>query len=313
MKKISILIPCYNEKENVDRIYEEVLLVINTIPKYDWEIVFADNCSTDGTVDSLRKLAQENNRVRIILNQANYGPYRSSANGMFSLCTDAVIPMACDLEDPPQLIPKFVEEWERGYEVVLAQYVTRKENMFIHTCRKLYYSILQKISDTSPIRNVTGYGLFDKKVIDVMKDLNEYEPRPRYLVSELGYNIKLISFDKPRRESGRSSYSFLKYYREAIDSLIANSKVPLHIASFLGFVVAVVCLIVAMFYLIYKLLFWDSFDVGIAPLVIGIFFLGAVQLFFVGILGEYICEVLKRITKRPYVIERERINFEEDK
>ncbi len=312
MKKISILIPCYNEVENVEKVYQEVISVISQINNYKWEIVFADNCSTDGTDDALRTLAKKSHIVKVILNQANYGPYRSSANGMFQIHADAIIPLACDLEDPPQLIPIFLEEWEKGHKVILAQYVSRKENALIHACRAMYYSFLQKISDTRQIKNVTGYGLFDKSVVDTLKSLNEYEPRPRYLVSELGYSIKLISFNKPKREKGKSSYSIVKYYREAIDSLIANSKVPLHIASFLGFVLAIICLIVAIFYFGYKLMFWDSFEMGIAPLVIGIFFLGAVQLFFVGIIGEYLGEVLKRVTKRPYVIEREKINFDDE-
>ena len=313
MKKIGILIPCYNEEENIELIYNAIKKEIDLLNQYTWKIIYVDNASADNTVDKIRNVILKDKRVCAILNQANYGPYRSTANGIYNFddC-EAVIDIAADLEEPPELIPLYLEKWEQGNKVILSQYKSRQGNCFINLGRKFYYKMLGLISDTEQLRNVTGAGLYDKSVINEIQQLDELEPKFRYLVSELGYEIVTIPYDKPVRKRGKSSYNIFKYYREAIDSIVGTSKMPLHIASLLGFLISGICFIVALFYLIYKLIYWDTFVVGTAPIVIGIFFIGGLQLFFIGIIGEYLGEVLKRVTKRPTVIEKRRINFMDD-
>lgn len=310
MKKISIMIPCYNESANVEALYAAVTKEIDRLDRYEWEIIFEDNCSTDNTVELLRAISERDKRVRIIVNQANYGPERNGSNLFLVPCADAVIGMAADLEDPPALIPQFVEAWEQGWPVVLAQYATRKENPFIHACRGLYYRIIAAFSDVQLAHNITGFGLYDMSVVDEIRKLNEYYIVSRFLCTELGYPVKYIPFDKPMRPGGKSSYSLTKYYRMAVDSLVLTSHAPLHLASFLGFIISFVSIVVAAYYFIQKILHWYTFEMGQAPLVIGLFFIGGVQLFFIGVLSEYLSSSIKRQQQRPFVIEKERINFE---
>lgn len=310
IKKISILIPCYNESENINALYAAIIKEINPLDNYEWEIIFEDNNSTDNTVELLRSLVKEDKRVRVIVNLANYGPERSSCNLFLSPCADAVICMCADLEDPPSLIPKFVKAWENGWLVALGQYTKRDENFLIHCCRQLYYKIIAGFSDVKIEKNVTGFGLYDISVVEEIRRLGEYNFNGRFLCAELGYPIKYISYDKPKRQGGKSSYSFLNYYRVAVDYLVLTSHAPLHFASFIGFIVSIFSLIIAAYYFVQKLLHWYTFELGLAPMVIGMFFLGGVQLFFVGVLGEYLSSTIKRLQRRPYVIEKERINFE---
>lgn len=311
MKKIGVMIYCYNEVENIRTVYERTVNVIEGLTQYQWEILFADNRSTDGTDEILRELAAKDHRVKVILNQANYGGTRSASNGLFSMNSDAVILMASDLEEPPELIPQFLAAWEEGYKVVLAQYTSREENILIHAFRQLYYKIIMAFSELKLEKNVTGFGLFDRSALDILRVIEEPEPMLRYLFAELGYNIKYIPFHKPHRKKGRSSFSIFNYYREFIKSLIATSQAPLHMVSLLGFTVSAVSFLIGLFYFVLKLVMWGTFDWGIAPLVVGMFFLGGVQLICIGIIGEYLGAVLTRLTKRPYVIERERINFDD--
>lgn len=310
MKKISVLVPCYNESENVNALYDAVSHEIDTLDRYTWEIVFEDNGSTDNTVELLRALSEKDERVRVIVNQSNYGVERSSSNLILSVCADAIITIAADLQDPPSLIPQFVEAWEKGWLVVLGKYNSRKENFILRGCRSLYYKVVDAFSDISIENNVTGFGLYDMSVINELRRLGEYCLVTRFICSELGYPIKYLPYKKPQRVGGRSSYSFIKYYRTAVDSLVLTSHVPLHLASFIGFLISVLSLFVALYYFIYKLVNWYTFELGLAPLTIGLFFLGGVQLFFIGVLCEYLSSVIKRQQKRPYVIEKERINFE---
>ena len=310
MKRICIVSGCYNEEENIDALYTEIKKVTNKLTKYNWEILFADNCSTDKTVDILRRLAEKDKSVRIILNQANYGPDRSGANALFNVCADAVILMASDLEDPPDLIPQYVASWENGYKVVMGQYTTRQGNLLLNFCRWNYYRIMDLFSEYKIEKNVTGFGLYDMEVIDRIRVLGEYSIVLRFLCAELGYTIKYIPFKKPKRNKGKSSYSFIKYYKYAIETLVLTSHAPLHMASFLGFIMSACSVLIAFYYFIQKLLNWYAFEFGLAPLMIGIFFIGGLQLFFIGIVGEYLSSAIKRLTKRPFVIEKERINFE---
>lgn len=312
MKKITIMVPCYNEVKNVIPLYNETLNIIKDLDNYKWEFLFVDNCSTDGTQESLRSLAKKDKRVKVILNQANYGLSRSACNGLFSADGDAVILLEADFEDPPQLIPEFIRAWEEGYKVVLARYRSRQENVVIHACRKLYYKIITSLSEVKLVSNVNGFGLYDQSALNILNSLGEREPKPRYIFSELGYQIKYIPFDKPTRREGKSSFTPISYYRETIKSVIATSQVPLHMACLLGVLISFTSLLIALFYFVHKLRHWETFDAGIAPAVIGVFFIGGIQLFFIGIIGEYLGEVLKKMTKRPRVIEKERINFESE-
>lgn len=309
MKKISILVPCYNEEDNVVALYEAIRQEIDALPRYEWEFIFADNGSTDKTVERLRELAQKDARVRAIVNQTNYGVERSSTNLILAACADAIITISADLEDPPALIPQFVEAWEQGWLVVMGQYVSRRENPLLHACRRLYYKVVAVFSDVKIEKNVTGFGLYDMSVVDVMRRLGEYSLIQRFLCAELGYPIKYLPFDKPPRHGGRSSYSFAKYYHTAVETLVLTSHAPLHLASLIGFVISIASILVALYYLLQKLLHWSTFELGLAPLTIGMFFLSGVQLFFIGVLSEYLSSVIRRQQHRPYVIEKERINF----
>lgn len=310
MKKISIIIPCYNESANIDALYAAVTKEIGALPQYEWEMIFEDNCSTDNTVDLLRALTEKDKRVRVIVNMANYGPDRSGNNLFLSPCADAVIGMAADLEDPPSLIPQFVEAWEQGWPVVMGQYASRRENPVMSACRGLYYRIIAAFSDVKLEKNVTGFGLYDMSVIDQIRSLGEYQIVPRFLCTELGYPVKYIPFEKPKRAGGKSSYSLAGYYRTAVESLVLTSHAPLHLASLIGFAISIISILVAVYFFVRKLVQWYTFDLGMAPLIIGVFFLGGVQLFFVGVLSEYLSSVIRRMQHRPYVIEKERINFE---
>ena len=309
MKKISIVSSCYNESSNIELLYDELLKQINKYPQYNWEIILADNCSTDDTAEKLRALAERDERVKVILNQSNYGPDRSCINVFFSASGDAVIPMASDLEDPPEVIPQFIEAWESGYKVVMGKYTSRKDNPIKAVFRKLYYKIIASLTDVKVENNVTGFGLYDMSVVNTIRSLDEYNFALRFLCPELGYKIKYVPFDKPKRRGGRSSYSFLRYYNYAVETLVLTSHAPLHIACLVGFIMSFLSVLVALYYFIMKLIFWYNFDFGLAPIMIGLFFIGGVQLFFIGIIGEYLSSAIKRVTKRPFVIEKERINF----
>ncbi len=310
MKKICVVSSCFNEALNVDDLYDELIKVTDEIPHYSWEFLFADNCSTDGTEQKLRELAAKDKRVKVILNQANYGPARSGTNALYSAEADAAILMAADLEDPPQLIPEFIKAWEEGYKVVFAQYRKRDENFFIHICRKIYHELIAKMAGSQIEKNLTGFGLIDRMVLKVMQSCRDPIPHIVFFTSELGYKIKYIPFDKPKRKNGKSYYSIIRYYRTAMENITTASQAPLHMACTVGVMLSIGSLVVALVYLIRKLFYWDAFDLGVAPLVVGLFFLGGIQIFFIGIVGEYLGSVLKRLTIRPYVIEKERINFD---
>ena len=310
MKKISIVSGCYNEAGNIEELYNEIKKYTAELVNYEWEFVFADNCSTDGTVEVLRGIAAKDKHVKVILNQANYGADRSGANALLNVCADAVIVMASDLEDPPALIPRFVKAWEDGYQVVMGQYTSRRGNPALNLCRWFYYHVIAMFSEYKLEQNVTGFGLYDMDVINQIRQLGEYCIILRFLCTELGYTIKYIPFEKPQRKAGKSSYSIIKYYKYAIETLVLTSHAPLQMASFVGFIMAAVSVLIAFYFLIQKLLHWYEFEFGLAPIMIGIFFIGGLQLFFIGIIGEYLSSAIKRVTKRPYVIEKERINFE---
>lgn len=310
MKTISVVTPCFNEEDNVENVYNQVKEVFKTLPEYNYEHVFIDNASTDRTVDILKKIAKDDKNVKIIVNARNFGPIRSPYYASLQCIGDALIGVVADLQEPPEMIKEFIKKWEEGYKIVIGVKNKSKENKLMFLIRKMFYYIIAKISDTEQIKNFYGFGLYDKQFWDILRKLDEPYPYFRGLVSEIGFQRIEISYTQPRREKGKTKNNFYTLYDNAMLGFVNHSKVPLRLASFIGFTVSLISFLIAFSYLIYKLIFWNSFQLGMAPLVIGIFFLGGVQLFFLGMIGEYIGAIFTQVKKRPLVIEKERINFD---
>lgn len=311
MKHISVMTPCYNEEGNIRKLYQAVKDQFAALPQYTYEHLFIDNCSTDHSRAILRELAADDRNVRVIFNAANFGPNRSGTYGMFQGSGDALICIVCDLQDPPELIPEFLKYWEEGYKVVLGQKTKSEENPVMYRIRKIYYGLMARLSETEHLANVTGYGLFDKEVLKMIEWMDDPDPYIRGLVTQLGYKWHLIEYTQHKRESGKSSYSLSSYFDFAVTGLTHVSKKPLRIATLIGFGMSAVSFTLAFVYLIMKLVRWDEFYTGMAPVLIGMFLLASVQLAFIGVIGEYIGAILTRITRRPMVIEEERLNFEQ--
>lgn len=311
MKHISVMTPCYNEEGNIRTIYQEVKKQFDELPQYTYEHIFIDNHSTDHSREILKELAAQDCHVKVILNVANFGPNRSGTYGMFQGSGDALIAIVCDLQDPPELIPAFLEKWEEGFKVVMGQKNRSDENPFMFRIRKIYYSLMSGLSETGHLANVTGYGLYDREVLEMIQWMNDPEPYVRGLITQLGYPWCLVRYTQGRRRSGKSSYSLLSYFDFAVTGLTHVSKKPLRIATFIGFGMSAVSFLAAVVYLVMKLVMWERFDMGMAPVLIGMFLLSSVQLAFIGVIGEYIGAILTKVTKRPMVIEEERINFDE--
>ncbi len=309
MKHISIMTPCYNEEGNIRNIYQAVKEQFGRLPQYTYEHIFIDNYSTDRSREILRELAEQDKNVKVILNARNFGPNRSGSYGMLQGTGDALICIVCDLQDPPEMIPAFLQKWEEGYKVVLGQKTGSRENPLMFQIRKLYYKIMELLSETEHLENVTGYGLFDKEVLDMIKWMDDPDPYIRGLVPQLGYKWCLVEYTQQKRTVGKSSYNFNRYFDFAITGLTHVSRKPLRLATMTGFILSGISFAIAIIYLIMKLVYWDSFQMGTAPILIGMFLLGSVQLAFIGIIGEYISAILTKVTKRPMVVEEERINF----
>lgn len=309
-KKISILIPCYNEEENVGPISEAVCNIMNSeLEQYDYEVVFIDNCSTDHTRDYLRIICSKNNKIKAILNAKNFGQFNSPFYGMMQTTGDCTILMCCDFQDPVEMIPKLVKEWEKGYKIVSAIKTTSKENPIMRFLRTCYYKMIKKMSEVEQIEHFTGFGLYDKSFIEVLKTLDDPTPFLRGIVAELGYKRKEIPYEQAKRKAGKTHNNWYSLYDAAMLSFTSYTKVGLRIATIFGFICSAISVLVAIVYLILKLLYWDRFPAGIAPVLIGVFLMGSLQLFFIGFLGEYVLNINKRIMKRPLVIEEERLNW----
>ena len=310
MKHISVMTPCYNEEGNIRNIYNAVKEQFDKMPQYTYEHIFIDNYSTDNSRKILRELAAEDSNVKVILNARNFGPNRSGSYGMLQGTGDALICIVCDLQDPPEMIPSFLQKWEEGYKVVLGQKTKSKENPLMFQVRKLYYKIMEKLSETEHLTNVTGYGLFDKEVLDMIKWMDDPDPYIRGHVTQLGYKWCLVEYTQQERTSGKSSYNFNRYFDFAITGLTHVSKKPLRIVTLAGLIMSAISFAIAIIYLVFKLVHWYEFDMGTAPILIGVFLLGSVQLACLGVIGEYIGAILTKVTKRPMVVEEERINFD---
>lgn len=311
MPLLSIVTGCFNEEDNVTELYERVCQTFaQDLPGYAFEFIFIDNASSDRTVEVLKGIASTDKRVKIIVNNRNFGHVRSGYYAILQAKGEAIVAMASDLQDPPEMIPQFVRKWEEGYKVVLAEKVDTEESPVFSIVRKAYYETINRLSDIELVKNATGYGLYDRRVIDDVRQINDPYPYFRGLICDLGYERALIPFTQPTRKRGLTKNNFYTLWDLAMLGITNHSKVPLRLATFAGFCVGVLSFFVALAYLIYKLLFWSSFQVGTAPLVIGMFFIGAVQLVFIGLLGEYIGSIHTQVLRRPLVIEKERINFE---
>ena len=314
MKKISVLIPCYNEEENVIPLSKAIIEQFEKyLSGYDYEIVFIDNDSKDATRAKIAALCAENKRIKAIFNAKNFGQFNSPYYGMCQTTGDCTILMCADFQDPVDLIPKLVKEWENGYKIVSAIKTTSKENPFIRFLRTCYYKIIKKMSDVEQIEHFTGTGLYDKSFIDVLRNLDDPTPFLRGIVAELGFKRKDVPYEQQQRRAGKTSNNWYKLYDAAMLSFTSYTKIGLRVATISGFFISMMSILIAFVYLIMKLMFWDSFPLGNAPILIGVFVLGGIQLFFIGLLGEYILNINTRIMRRPLVIEEKRINFDDDK
>ena len=310
MKKISFLIPCYNEEENVlDIIMAIEDLFKKELNNYDYEIIFIDNASQDKTKLILQERCEIDKKVKAIFNIRNFGQFNSPYYGILQTTGDCTISIACDFQDPIELIPKFIKEWEKGYKVVVGVKNKSKENKFMYFLRTCYYKLIKKFSTVNQIEHFTGFGLYDKDFIEVLRKIDDSTPFMRGLVAEYGYKIKKIMYEQPLRKKGKTKNNMYTLYDAAMLSFTSYTKIGLRLATFAGMIVSIISFIIGVFYLVLKLLYWDSFSMGLAPSLIGTFFLGSIQLFFIGFLGEYIMAINERVKNRPLVIEKKRINF----
>lgn len=312
MRKISVMIPCYNEEENARPIYEAVRdELLRSCPNYDYEILFIDNKSQDRTREIIREICKEDPRVKAIFNAKNFGQFNSPYYGILQTTGDCTITMCADFQDPVEMIPQFVSEWEKGYKIVIGRKTESKENPFVYFLRGCYYKLIKKMSSCEQIEQFTGFGLYDSSFVQTMRDLRDPTPFIRGIVAELGPERKEIEYTQPQRRAGKTHNNWYSLYDAAMLSFTSYTKVGLRLATFIGFISAGISFLIGLIYLIAKICFWNSFTMGYAPMMIAIFFMGGIQLGFLGFMGEYIMAMNTRIMNRPLVVEEERLNFDE--
>lgn len=312
-KKISVMIPCYNEEENARPIYEAVKNELEaSLPQYDYEILFIDNKSTDNTRKIIREICKENKKVRAIFNCRNFGQFNSPYYGIINTSGDCCITICADFQDPVELIPQFVKEWENGYKVVIGVKTQSKESKIMYALRSLYYKAIKKMSNVEQIEHFTGFGLYDKSFVKTLRELDDPQPFIRGIVAELGPERKEIEYTQPQRRAGKTHNNFYSLYDAAMLSFTSYTKIGLRLAVFAGGAFSLIGFIIALVYLILKLVNWYRFPAGTTPILIGVFLMGSIQMFFIGLLGEYIMNINSRVMKRPLVVEEERLNFEEE-
>jgi polyisoprenyl-phosphate glycosyltransferase len=307
--KISIVTPGYNEAENLEELSLAIKNIMQEFPEFQYEHIFIDNASTDNSADLLRKMAAHDKNLKVILNARNFGHIRSPYHGLLQATGDAAVIMASDLQDPPALVSEFIREWKaHRTPICIGIKETSDEGMFLYL-RKLYYWILAKISDSPQIQNFTGFGLYDRKVLDVLRKYKDPYPFFRGMIAEIGFKRREFAFKQPLRKRGITKNNFLTLWDIGMLGMTSYSKLPLRMATFFGFFVGAISFLLGFSYLVYKLMYWDRFEVGMAPVVLGIFFLGSIQLFFLGMVGEYVGAIYTQVKERPLVVEAERINF----
>ncbi len=312
-KRLSVMIPCYNEEENVRAIYEAVRQqFVTNLPQYDYEILFIDNKSQDQTRTILRQICAEDKNVKAIFNCRNFGQFNSPYYAITQTSGECCITLCADFQDPPELIPQFVKEWENGYKLVIGVKTKSKESKLMYAMRSVYYKAIKKMSDVEQIEHFTGFGLYDKSFVKTLRELDDPQPFIRGIVAELGPEYKEIAYTQPQRRAGKTHNNLYSLYDAAMLSFTSYTKIGLRLAVFAGAILGALSALVALVYLILKLIYWDRFPAGTAPILIGVFFMGSVQLFFIGLLGEYIMNINSRVMNRPLVVEEERINFDEE-
>ncbi len=312
-RKISIVIPCYNEEENVAAIAAAVKEQFDTaeiLKKYDYDIIFMDNASKDATREIIRELAEKDKHIKAIFNAKNFGQFNSPYYGMLQSDGDATMLMAADFQDPPEMIAKYVEGWEEGYKIVIGIKEHSTDGSFIYALRCLYYKMIRRFSQVDQIEHFTGFGLYDRAFIEVLRRLDDPTPFLRGIVAELGFRRKEIMYDQPKRRAGKTSNNLYTLYDAAMLSFTSYTKVGMRLATFAGGICAAASMLIALIYLIMKLIWWDRFPAGSAPMLIGMLFMGSIQTFFIGLLGEYVLSINQRVMKRPLVVEEERVNFD---
>lgn len=308
-KLISIVTPCFNEEENVREVYEQVRSVFSTLPNYLYEHIFIDNASTDKTVAILKSIGEQDKNLKIIVNARNFGHIRSPYYGLMQANGDAVILLVADLQDPPNMMNDFLEKWEEGYPIAIGIKPESEESPLMFSIRKFYYHLVGKISEVKLIKNFTAFGLYDRKIINIFRQLDDPYPYLRGLISEIGFDVAKIPYNQPARRRGITKNNFYTLYDIAMLGITSHSKVPLRIATIAGFALSLISLLISIVYLLLKIAYWNDFGFGTAPILVGLFFFSSVQLFFIGLLGEYIAAIHTQVVKRPLVIEKERINF----
>lgn len=312
MKKVSIMVPCYNEEENVLPMSKALVAQMEQIPQYDYEILFIDNCSQDKTRALLRGICAENKRIKAIFNSKNFGQFNSPYYAICQTTGDCTISICCDFQDPVDMIPRFLEEWEKGYKIVCGIKTSSKENKAMYALRSLYYKLIRKMSDLEHIEHFTGFGLYDKSFVEVLRRLDDPTPFIRGIVAELGPKIKKIEYRQEKRRAGKTSNNFFSLYDAAMLSFTSYTKIGVRCSSFIGMGMCALSFILAIVLLVIDIVFSYTVAKGVLAIVLAIFFVGGLQLFFIGFIGEYIMSMNTRIMKRPLVIEEERINFEND-
>lgn len=310
MKLISIVTPCYNEEENVEALYLQVKKIFASMPQYHYEHIFIDNSSEDKTVEILKHLAEKDKNIKVIVNTRNFGQVRSPFYGILQSSGDATILLVADFQDPPETIKDFLAEWEKGWKVVAAVKAKTNESFLIRHVRRFYYNLVTKISEVKLIKNFTGFALYDRTVVNALREMDDPYPYLRGLISEIGFPIKLMPYEQPARSRGVSKNNFFSLYDFAMLGITSHSKIPMRIAAIFGFLLSGISLLMAFIFLLCKFIFWEHFSTGVAPMLIGLFFFSSVQLFFIGVLGEYISTIQTQVTRRALVHEKERINFE---
>ncbi len=309
MPHISVVSGCYNEEGNVSDLYERVKAAIESLPGYTFELILIDNASTDATVERLRELAARDERVRVIINARNFGHIRSPYYALLQSEGDVTIAMASDLQDPPELIPQFVKKWEEGYKIVAAVKTDTAESRVMWFFRSLYYRLVSRLASVELLQHFTGFGLYDRRVIEVLRTIEDPYPYLRGLISEIGFDIARVPFTQPERKRGKTKANFYVLYDMAMLGITTHSRIPMRLASMAGFFLSAFCAFVGFLYLVAKLVFWNQFQLGLAPVVIGVFLMSSALLFFIGVLGEYVSSIQQHVRRLPLVVERERINF----
>ncbi len=308
-KLISIVTPTFNEEENIEKLCVSIKEIMKKL-NYNYEHIVIDNCSTDNTITYLKKMASNDKNLKIIINSRNFGHIKSPVHGICQSSGEAVILMMADFQDPIDLIPQYITEWEKGSKVVMAQKNTSDENFLLNFIKKISYKFIAKLSDTSLLVNTTGSGLYDKKIVDILRKINDPYPYFRGLIPEITNDIKLIKYHQPKRKQGKSKNNFYTLYDIGVLGIVKHSKLPLRLITLIGIVIGFFSLILGLAYFLLKIFFWSSFELGIAPLIIGFFIITSIQIFLLGFIGEYVMTILTHSRDLPLVIEKERINFD---